>query len=74
MQAKDIKIDAEKTNNGEDIKMNSHTLNRILFGPPGTGKTYNTINESAWPIAMRWTLQLRKKNAFWVQYFKIREL
>jgi 5-methylcytosine-specific restriction protein B len=24
----------------------SSTLNRILFGPPGTGKTYNTINKS----------------------------
>lgn len=24
----------------------SHSLNTILFGPPGTGKTYNTINKS----------------------------
>ena len=31
-----------------EIKMNlkKHSLNQILFGPPGTGKTYNSINYS----------------------------
>jgi hypothetical protein len=28
------------------VKMKKNTLNTILFGPPGTGKTYNSINKA----------------------------
>lgn len=40
------KINSEKIT---EIKSNTNmasTLNQILFGPPGTGKTYNTINKA----------------------------
>lgn len=29
-----------------DFKPMAHATNKILFGPPGTGKTYNTVNET----------------------------
>lgn len=34
------------SNINTDNNMTKYILNTILFGPPGTGKTYNTINEA----------------------------
>ncbi|WP_370477214.1 McrB family protein [Tamlana flava] len=32
--------------NSTSMKQENKVLNKILFGPPGTGKTFNTVNES----------------------------
>jgi 5-methylcytosine-specific restriction enzyme B len=36
----------EEFENSEDIIMKFQPLNQILYGSPGTGKTYNTINKA----------------------------
>lgn len=40
---KEISTDIKENKSNNSM---SSTLNQILFGPPGTGKTYNTINKS----------------------------
>lgn len=39
-------IDLEKTKDTENFGKYSGSVNQILFGPPGTGKTYNSINKA----------------------------
>lgn len=38
--------DESSEDNNKGYDMNKVALNTILFGPPGTGKTYNTINHA----------------------------
>ncbi len=39
-------ITSEEINKEYEIMMSKISLNQILFGPPGSGKTYNTINRA----------------------------
>ena len=56
-------------NPSEDIKNEGsigpimrHPLNQILFGPPGTGKTYHTINKALSIIEGKEALELEREN------------
>lgn len=44
-EPEDIDIEETQTKNNNTVKNTQH-LNQILFGPPGTGKTYNSINRA----------------------------
>lgn len=41
----------------------SHPLNLILFGPPGTGKTYNTVNKALDIVEPNWRVDFKKQSA-----------
>lgn len=41
-----LKTRNENSNNNQPTTMNTERINEIYFGPPGTGKTYNSINRA----------------------------
>lgn len=56
----------EPVNKQPDI---SPSLNRILFGPPGTGKTYNTVNK-----ALEIIHEKEEEDLDWTDREKVKEL
>jgi 5-methylcytosine-specific restriction enzyme B len=48
-------------NKGNNMKSNNEPLNQIFFGPPGTGKTYNTINKAIEIIDNKFYLENKDK-------------
>lgn len=56
--------DTKKTRKFMDIKSPQNPLNQILFGSPGTGKTYNTVNmalDIVCPEGSQWEKEPRDK-------------
>jgi 5-methylcytosine-specific restriction protein B len=50
-----------RNSQSENTKIEAKPLNQILFGPPGTGKTYNTINKALEIIGVDLTELSRKE-------------
>lgn len=53
--------DHHKKINGDNVKNNRPSLNRILFGAAGTGKTFNTINHALSILDPEYDPQLDRK-------------
>jgi 5-methylcytosine-specific restriction enzyme B len=74
--AKNPETDADLNPAPENVQKDSknHTnkrpLNQILFGPPGTGKTYNTINKALEIVARDFYLKNEKNRKALTQKFK----
>ena len=65
---RELKSEGQKGKGGNDGNPQpvSHPLNQILFGPPGTGKTYNTVNmalDIVCPLAggLKWETKSREE-------------
>ena len=43
---KEVNVPLTNQDNNTQSKLPIYPLNQILFGPPGTGKTYNTVNKA----------------------------
>jgi 5-methylcytosine-specific restriction protein B len=53
---------ADNNSKGKEDNMQDQPLNQILFGPPGTGKTYNTINKALAIIENKSTEALKEES------------
>ena len=66
----DLNIAPENVQKDLENHPNKRPLNQILFGPPGTGKTYNTINKALEIVARDFYLKNEKNRKALTQKFK----
>jgi len=66
----DLNTAPENVHNDLENHADKWPLNRILFGPPGTGKTYNTINKALEIVARDFYLKNEKNRKALTQKFK----
>ena len=66
----DLNTAPENVHNDLENHTDKWPLNQILFGPPGTGKTYNTINKALEIVARDFYLKNEKNRKALTQKFK----